>query len=392
MHEMLTGSHPFQRETAPEMQTAVLREDPIPLGRAVPGVSPSIVRVIERCLDKQPSQRPESARDVAMFLEALGDPSPTSVRPFDDGPARRLRIRLAAASAGLLLLALATWGYVRVATERAAREILASELLRAERVTRYVHDDQRARIGLTALLFASFPDLKAAFDTDFATVRDFLLQYQQRIPGQPLLVAIRPNGTVLARTDETAAQPTAQGNEWLDGLLAAPGSASVVAIGRRPGVAVALPLEAAGTVFGYLVAAEAIDQRFADAVSEATQDEIVVLSDGAILATTLRSAQNPWRSLGEWRAAGGGTEGTIEVRIGTQAYLAREVSLAQAPAVSAIIVRSRDEAFAPYRRVQKGLMLIALILVAGAVSSALWLPRLLTRRAARGVSRPAQRS
>ena len=77
MHEMLTGSHPFARRTAPEVQTAVLREDPASLGRAVPGVSPSLVRVIERCLDKQPSQRPESARDLAMFLEALGEaPAP----------------------------------------------------------------------------------------------------------------------------------------------------------------------------------------------------------------------------------------------------------------------------------------------------------------------------
>ena len=56
MHEMLAGSHPFARRTAPEVQTAVLREDPASLSRAVPGVSPSLVRVIERCLDKQPAQ------------------------------------------------------------------------------------------------------------------------------------------------------------------------------------------------------------------------------------------------------------------------------------------------------------------------------------------------
>jgi Protein kinase domain/Double sensory domain of two-component sensor kinase len=380
MHEMLTGSHPFARQTAPEVQTAVLREDPAPLSRAVPGLSPSLVRVIERCLEKQPAQRPESARDLAMFLEALGD-APTPVAPpFENEPARRLRIRLLAAACGLLLLGLAAWGYVRFSTERAAREIVASELVRAERMTRYIHDEQRARIGLVALLFASLPELKAAFATDFATIRDFLLQYQQRTPGLPLLVAIGPDGTVLARTDEPAPPAPARRDEWLDALLSIPGEASVVDIGSRPSIAVAVTLEAAGTVFGYVVAAQALDQRFAQAVSEATQDGVVLLSDSAVLGTTLRSGQNPWRSLAAWRASGGSAGGTIETRIGTQSYFAHEVPLGSRPAVSAVIVRSRDEAFAPYDRLQKGVMMIALIAGAAVLSSALWAPRLVRRR------------
>ena len=329
MHEMLAGSHPFARRTVPEVQTAVLREDPASLSRAVPGVSPSLVRVIERCLDKQPASRPESARDLAMFLEALGEAPAPVARPVDDEPARTLRIPLVAAACGLLLLLAAAWGYVRISSERAAREIVASELLRAERMTRYIHDEQRRRITLVALLFASFPELKAAFATDFATIRDFLLQYQQRTPGQPLLVAIGPDGTVLARTDDAAPPAAGRRDEWLDVVLAAPGEASIVDIGNRPSVGVAVSLEAAGTVFGYLVAAQPVDERFAQAVGEATQDGIVLLSDSAVLGTTLRSGQNPWRSIAEWRASGGSAEAPIEVRIGTLTYFAREVLLAK---------------------------------------------------------------
>jgi hypothetical protein len=257
-------------------------------------------------------------------------------------------------------------------------------------MTRYIHDEQRGRIGLVALLFASFPQLKAAFATDFATIRDFLLQYQQRTPGQPLLVAIGPDGTVLARTDDPA-PPTARRDEWLDVLLAAPGEAPVVDIGNRPSVAVAVPLEAAGTVFGYLVAAHALDQRFAQAVGEATQDGIVLLSDGAVLGTTLRSGQNPWRSLAAWRASGGRADGTIEIRIGTVTYFAREVLLASRPAVAVVILRGREEAFGPYQRMQRGLMLIALIVAAVTVSSALWAPRLVRRYGARRRNTPGQR-
>src|SRR4029450_4531585 len=171
------------------------------------------------------------------------------------------------------------------------------EMVHAERMTRYIHDEQRARIGLVALLFASFPELKATFGTDVATIRDLLLHHQHRPPGQPLLVAIGPDGTVLARTDEPAPPAAAGRDEWLGPLLAVPGEAMVVDIGSRPGVAVAVALEAAGTVFGYLVAAQALDQRLAEAISEATQDGVVLLSDRAVPRTQPRGGQDCGHSL-----------------------------------------------------------------------------------------------
>jgi len=369
MHEMLTGSHPFARTTAPEVQTAILREEAASLARAVPGLAPSLVRVIERCLEKEPAQRPESARDLAIFLEALSDTSAPAVHRVE--PLRRLPLPLMIMSGGLLLLTLAAWAYLRVSTERIAREAAGSELVRAERMAKYIHDEQRARVALVALMFASFPELKAAFATDFATIRDFLLQYQQRIPGQPLLVAIGPDGTVLARTDESTPQQAARRDQWLDVVLSAPGDAHVVAIANRPSVAVAVALEAAGTSFGYLVAAEPLDQRFAQAVSEATQDGIVMLSDGAVLATTLRSGQNPWPSLNAWRASGGGAGVPIETHIGTEPYFAREVPLATSPAVSVIILRSRDEAFGSYDRVKTAGLVALLVVVVAAIWGAL---------------------
>ena len=379
MHEMLTGSHPFARKTAPEVQTAVLREEPASLARAVPGLSPSLVRVIERCLEKEPAQRPESARDLAIFLEALSDTSAPAVHRVE--PARRpLPLPLMIMSGGLLLLTLAAWAYLRVSTERTAREVAGSELVRAERMAKYIHDDQRARVALVALMFASFPELKAAFATDFATIRDFLLQYQQRIPGQPLLVAIGPDGTVLARTDEPAPQPAARRDQWLDVVLSAPGEAGVVEIASRPSVAVAVALEAAGTSFGYLAAAEPLDQRFARAVSEATQDGVVLLSDGAVLATTLRSGQNPWPSLGAWRASGGSAGVPIETRIGTDTYFAREVPLATRPAVSVIILRSRDEAFGSFDRVKTTVLVVLLAILTAAIWTVVWGPSLVRRR------------
>jgi serine/threonine protein kinase len=72
VYEMLTGSHPFLRSTVVDTVTAILREDPPPLGPAVPSLAAGITGIIERCLDKHPADRPAAARDLALFLEAGG--------------------------------------------------------------------------------------------------------------------------------------------------------------------------------------------------------------------------------------------------------------------------------------------------------------------------------
>jgi hypothetical protein len=187
------------------------------------------------------------------------------------------------------------------------------------------------------------------------------------------------------------APPPPQKDEWLEVLLAAPGEASIVDIGGRPSVGVAAALEAAGTAFGFLAAAQPLDQRFAQAVGEATQDGIVLLSDSAVLGTTLRSGQNPWRSLAEWRSSGGKAETPVETRVGGQASFAREVVLATRPAVALIIVRSRDEAFAPYQRMQKRLLLIASVITALAGVGVLLGPQIVRRAGAGRARKPDQR-
>ena len=374
MYEMLTATHPFSKPTSPEVQTAVLRENPVSLLRIVPGLTPPIVRLIERCLDKQPAQRPKSGRDLALFLEVLGttDQPP----PPTDTSARSPRLRLWAMGA-LLLLLTAIWSYVQVTTSRSMAAMIDVELARSERLTRYVHDAERTRLAWTARVIASFPELKALFATDAATIRDFLQAYQQRVPGAPVLMAVAADGTVVARTEEVAARD-GRAEGWIDALVAAPGQAAIVDTGNRPGVAVAVTLEAGSNVFGYLVAVELIDQRFATAVSDATHDDVVVLSERDMLASTLREPQIPWRSLESWRKDSAGATAS-EVRIGAQQYAAREVKLADTPAVSVIVVTSRDEGTEDYRALQRGVTIISLVLLAGGLLSVWFLPGIAAR-------------
>jgi hypothetical protein len=141
---------------------------------------------------------------------------------------------------------------------------------------------------------------------------------------------------VLARTDVATATPPAPGDTWIETLVTRQAGPAVVAIDGRPHHAAAAASAAGGVEFGHIVATMAIDPSFAQALSEATQDEVVPLGTG-LLASTLRGSQNPWQSLQAWREAGGRQDRATGVTIGTDRFAAREVLLSTAPELGAVI-------------------------------------------------------
>ena len=94
-----------------------------------------------------------------------------------------------------------------------------------------------------------------------------------------------------------------------------------------------------------------------------------------MLASTLREGQTPWRSRDEWRRAGGRTDRSTVVDIGVQRFTAREVVLAERPSLSAVILKSRDEAIEPFRRIQQGILMIGLLTAAIAAAGSIWIAR-----------------
>lgn len=379
LYELLTGANPFIRETAAETMTAILRADPPVL--AVPGAPPAALRVIERCLEKDPAERPSTARDVALFLDASG------VTSVEAGPAvmdegsrssmRGLPLAAALASCGWLLAVIAAaWAYVHVGAGRAVDAALARELERDQSMVSRVQTARLDRLQLTARLVASFPELKALFEsTDSATISDFLLAYQQQNPGTPLLVAMGPSGLVLGRTDAAEAVGTSGTEDWLTAVLARQGEPTAVLVGSRPHHAASAVAAAGGKVFGYVVAAVPVDQEFARAIREATGDEVVLLSPAGVLGSTLARGDTPWKSLEEWRRAGGRSDRAAMIALGARRFAMREVLLTEEPAVSVVIGRSRDDALEPYRRIQQGLVLFGLLGIAGSLAFGLWLYR-----------------
>jgi hypothetical protein len=71
LYEMVSGQRAFRRDTAAETMTAILKEDPPEFIETKHPVSPGLERIVRRCLEKQPEQRFQSAKDLAFALEAL---------------------------------------------------------------------------------------------------------------------------------------------------------------------------------------------------------------------------------------------------------------------------------------------------------------------------------
>ncbi len=118
MYEMLTGRRAFQRETSAEAMTAVLREDPVDpatFGRPIPQ---GLDRLMRRCLEKRPDDRLQSARDLAIALDAVSlSETSTNQAPVAAPPGGRSRpIAIAAAAAVLLVAAFSYWGAKRTAS------------------------------------------------------------------------------------------------------------------------------------------------------------------------------------------------------------------------------------------------------------------------------------
>jgi Tol biopolymer transport system component len=78
LYEMLTGERAFRRDTPAETMTAILREEPASVTTGRADAPPALDRIVRHCLEKDPHERFQSARDVAFALETLSGPAPVS--------------------------------------------------------------------------------------------------------------------------------------------------------------------------------------------------------------------------------------------------------------------------------------------------------------------------
>ena len=87
LYEMLTGRRAFRGETEVDTITALLLEDPPQINLEQSGVPLSFQRIVRHCLEKEPENRFQSARDLGFALDTLS--SATGGRAIRLGGSRR---------------------------------------------------------------------------------------------------------------------------------------------------------------------------------------------------------------------------------------------------------------------------------------------------------------
>jgi len=97
LYEAVSGRRTFSAESPVETMMAILREEPPPIP-AEANLPPVVERIIRRCLEKNPEDRFQSARDLAYALEdALRiEPAATAAK---GGPGRRTATRPSSSAA-----------------------------------------------------------------------------------------------------------------------------------------------------------------------------------------------------------------------------------------------------------------------------------------------------
>lgn len=115
-YEMLSGKRAFHKPTSPETMSAILNEEPPAVSHLIQSAPPALQRIVQRCLEKSPEQRFQSASDLAFALEALSDSGSTSVGA---GAAAKPHLSWAWISGGICLavvVVLAAWWALPPAT------------------------------------------------------------------------------------------------------------------------------------------------------------------------------------------------------------------------------------------------------------------------------------
>jgi Tol biopolymer transport system component len=115
LHEMLSGRRAFRGDTAADVMSGILREDPPELPVAERHIPPALARIVSRCLEKSSAARFQSARDLAFALEALttptGSTAPTPAAPVALPRGRAVSLPAAGLAAAVLaaLAAMTAW-------------------------------------------------------------------------------------------------------------------------------------------------------------------------------------------------------------------------------------------------------------------------------------------
>jgi eukaryotic-like serine/threonine-protein kinase len=114
-YEMATGRRPFEGKSQISVASAILEKDPAPIRQLQPLTPPAFERVVSTCLQKNPEERFQSARDIRLELQWIAENPIAETKPGQAPAANRSLSLLPWALAGALAIATAAgaWLYHR---------------------------------------------------------------------------------------------------------------------------------------------------------------------------------------------------------------------------------------------------------------------------------------
>ena len=95
LYEMATGQRPFYDTLPTRLINAILHEPPVAPRARNERVSPELERIILKCLEKDPEHRYQSAREVAVDLRRMAQPSSVAPATAAESPGAIRRLRTA---------------------------------------------------------------------------------------------------------------------------------------------------------------------------------------------------------------------------------------------------------------------------------------------------------
>jgi serine/threonine protein kinase/tetratricopeptide (TPR) repeat protein len=111
LFETVTGKRPYREDSVPQLTDAILHRQPVAPRALNARVSPDLERTILKCLEKEPENRYQSAKDLGVDLRRLSASSATTWRTAPL-PASRRRLILALTGAALAAGAVGAYLYV----------------------------------------------------------------------------------------------------------------------------------------------------------------------------------------------------------------------------------------------------------------------------------------
>ena len=104
LYEMLCGKNPFARDNYADTITAILSNELAPFEETDARKTVELHRIIRKCLEKKSEDRYQSATDLLIDLESIGNGSVIDSRPEPKPPVRRRLFRAGVALAAVVLL------------------------------------------------------------------------------------------------------------------------------------------------------------------------------------------------------------------------------------------------------------------------------------------------